>query len=693
MDESFTSKITSNINDKTRLLQEENEALRLQIDGFKKLEKELLESEWRYRKLFEESQDAIYISGIDGELQSVNQAALDLFGYTKQEMIGMNVNSLYINPDDRARFMNTIEKIGSVSNYEVKLKKKLGEEIDCFFSTTLRRDAEGKTLGYQGIIRDVTEHKRTIELIKAKELAERSAKMKEAFLANMSHEIRTPMNAILGMLNLVQDSTLTNEQERYIKNIKMASEHLLVLINDILDFSKIEAGKLEFEQIEFNLEDLLLNVIQTFKSKAEQKNLNLQLIANDSIAINLIGDPTRLLQILLNLVSNALKFTDTGYIQIKVKVIEEDNNYTTLSISVNDSGIGIPADKLDLIFDSFSQVSSNTTRRFGGTGLGLAITKKLIDIQGGTITVKSEVNQGSSFRFTLRYKQGTSKNLIQTYKDLLIKNIPNKPLNNLNILLVEDNELNQVVAIETIKKWGKNIKIDIAENGKIAIDLLQKNSYDIVLMDVQMPEMDGLTATKIIRNDLKITELPIIAMTAYATTGEAEKTISAGMSDYISKPFDPQKLYQKILKFTEHLLSDEPTISSSNNNAPSLNNTPAANNQQTLDLSFLNNAVGNDTGLKKQMIEIMLRETPDELALIQQYYDEQNWDRLRSVAHKFKSAVTYLGLHSIENTIKTIQLNAEKRINLHELPPLINELTSTCDKALEELKQELQLLS
>jgi PAS domain S-box-containing protein len=654
----------------------------------KKVEQELIESVLRYRKLFEESNDAIYISAVSGKLLEVNQAWLDLFGYNQEDVDQVNTIHLYANPDDRAKFTQELARNGSVGNYEITLVKKNEEQIECILSTTTRKNMDGEIIGYQGIIRDITEKKRTAELIKAKELAEKSATMKEQFLANMSHEIRTPMNAVIGFTNLLNDSTLTTEQRKYLDGIRHSSEHLLVLINDILDFSKIEAGRLVFEKIDFSLPDLLNNIHQTFKFKAHEKNIEFRVNAEDTLPTTLIGDPTRILQILLNLVSNALKFTQKGAVIIDVRLFSEDAQTAIIAFSVTDTGMGIAADKLPAIFDSFTQVSTSTTRKFGGTGLGLAITKKLVEMQGGTISVKSEVGRGSSFIFVIKFKKGND-NFQHTHTiDSTIADQEMLPLGKLRILLVEDNELNQVVAVDTIRKWGKDVQIDIAENGRIALDKLQQQRYDIVLMDVQMPEMDGIEATRQIRTTLSMTDLPILAMTAYATSGEAERTIMAGMNDYISKPFNPKKLYKKIVQLTHVQQINTPN---SDTIDPS---TPALTIEQTrlTNLAFLDEAVGGDAELKAKMLGIIMRETPEEIAKMDQHYNEQNWDRLQAAAHKFKSAVTYLGMDELKEIVKRIQTNAETRQNLNDTADLIYKVKKDMAIAMDELDEEMKML-
>ncbi len=370
-------------------------------------------------------------------------------------------------------------------------------------------------------------------------------KVKEQFLANMSHEIRTPMNAIVGFTNLLLKTEIGLEQKQYVDAIKTSGENLLVIINDILDFSKIQSGKFSFEKIELSLSQLISTLTDLMLPKSVEKNITLSTKIDKQIPDKLIGDPTRLSQILLNLVGNAIKFTEKGEVKIEAKLIKETETSVELQFSVIDTGIGISKDKLSTIFQGFTQASNETTRKYGGTGLGLTIVKQLIELQGGDISVKSELAKGSVFDFNLRFDK-SSKSLIEN-KNGYSKENETISMKGLNILLVEDNLLNQVLAKKVLSDWHWNV--DIAENGLIAIEKVKQNDFDVILMDIQLPEMDGYEATRNIRkmgNTAK-SNVPIIAMTAHAMSGEAEKCINAGMNEYISKPFDTTVLHNKII--------------------------------------------------------------------------------------------------------------------------------------------------
>jgi len=381
-----------------------------------------------------------------------------------------------------------------------------------------------------------------------REKAEQSEKFKQQFLANMSHEIRTPMNSVIGLTNLLIKSKLDAQQAKYLNVIKKSSENLLVIINDILDLSKIEAGKMEFEKIPFSIEDSLDTVYHTMVFKADEKNLELESTIEPGVPDVIIGDPVRLNQILINLCGNAIKFTEKGKVRIQVKELSRLENLSIIEFSVSDSGIGIPESQLNKIFESFSQASSETTRKFGGTGLGLTISKQLVELQKGSIYVQSEVGKGTTFSFKIPYETGNLSDFKESKSGT--DHVKGEDLKGLRILLVEDNLFNQMVAVDTLNDLIENLTIDVAEHGLIALEKLKSNEYDVILMDIQMPEMDGFETSRRIRSDFgpPAKSTPIMAMTANVTQEEVEKCFESGMTAHISKPFDPQELLNKLGK-------------------------------------------------------------------------------------------------------------------------------------------------
>ncbi|MFK5857084.1 MAG: response regulator [Bacteroidota bacterium] len=387
------------------------------------------------------------------------------------------------------------------------------------------------------------------QLMEARDKAELATNAKSMFLANMSHEIRTPMNGVVGMVEALKHTQLTEDQMEYLNIIDISSENLLSVVNDILDFSKVEAGQIELENITFNIHKVIDEVVKMLKFKADQKDLYLKFDVDNNIPAFIIGDSLRIKQILINLINNAIKFTSRGGITIHCKLESTDNNNITLRLIVVDTGIGISNKVKDKLFESFTQADASTTRKFGGTGLGLAISKSLTKLMQGEIGVDSVDGEGSSFWFTVLLEKASIKDIPQESSDEVIS----KAMRQLDILVAEDNSINQRVARFIIEKLGH--KIEIAENGEIAVEKFKDGNYDIIFMDIQMPVMDGIVATENIRKIEKSMEIsygvPIIAMTANTLKGDKEKFIESGMNDYIGKPFKAAELSDLIFKIIQ----------------------------------------------------------------------------------------------------------------------------------------------
>ncbi len=536
---------------------EQGNALRMlgvnwDITEQKKAALKLAESENHLRTIIQSNPECIKLLNQKNELLQMNPAGLAMIEADNLEQVQGNSIMGVINPQYKKAFekinRDVFKGIPGTLEFEITGLKGTHRWLDTH-AVPMKND-KGEIISLLAITRDITERKKIeTELIQAKKLAEQSVKTKEIFLANMSHEIRTPMNAIIGMSEILQDNNLTLDQEECVNAIKLSADNLLSIINDILDFSKIEAGKVLVKNLPFKLEELLEGIMQTLHFTTDKESITLTYTISNEIPKVIIGDSVHLRQILLNLASNSIKFTKVGNVNIDIQLENLKDDICTLIFKVTDTGIGIPSDKLSSIFESFTQVSSDINRKYGGTGLGLAITKQLVELHGGTISVSSEPNKGSCFFFTLPFRKGDAESI-----PIAIGGRENdfsySEVKGLKILVVEDNLMNQLLAKKILMKW--DCQFDIADNGRIAVDKLSTTDYDIILMDIQMPEMDGIEATKHIRTTMSLptSQIPIIAMTANALVGEAEKYIAIGMNDYISKPFSQKVLYEKIIQWT-----------------------------------------------------------------------------------------------------------------------------------------------
>jgi PAS domain S-box-containing protein len=662
----------------------------------KKAETKLLQSlrEVTDYKLALDASTIVDITNKDGKILFVNENYVKISKYSYEELVGGNhqmVNSTFHPKEFMNNLWKTISK-GNVWQDEIRNKAKDGSFYWLQMTIVPFLDDKGIPYQYVAISIDITKQKiLSQELTEAKVFAELATtiaeesrnnaedavKSKQQFLSNMSHEIRTPMNAIIGFTKVVLKTELTAKQKEYLMAIKMSGDALIVLINDILDLAKVDSGKMTFEKTPFKLAFSITSMLHLFETKIQEKNLTQITNYDANIPEVLLGDPVRLNQIILNLVSNAVKFTNKGTITVSVNLLSQDDEKATIEFSVSDTGIGIKPTKISKIFENFQQATSTTSKLYGGTGLGLAIVKQLVEAQGGTIDIKTKVNKGSTFSFVLDFKKTT----VEAVHEPEILELDSS-IKNTKILVVEDMELNQLLMKTLLDDFG--FECDITANGKLAIEKLKTKTYDIILMDLQMPEMNGFEATEYIRKKMK-SEIPIIALTADVTTVDVEKCKAVGMNDYIAKPVDERLLYSKLISFSkkpvviiEHIKGQD----------------PAKDKIKYVDMSYLTKLTKSDPKLMTQMINAYLVQTPPLILAMKKSLKDKDWKMLQSAVHKMIPSFSIIGLNpSVQEIAKRIQEYAFSIEISEEIHNLVLELENVCTQSCEELEIELTNLN
>lgn len=520
---------------------------------------------------------------------------------------------------------------------------------------------------------------------KEKEVAERTAYLKQQFMANMSHEIRTPMNAIVGMTSLLLSKSPMPEQMKYLKAIQQSADNLLVIINDILDLSKIEAGKIVIEQTDFSIREVAYSVRDMLMLKAEEKGLEFKVNIEQAIPARVIGDPTRINQILINLAGNALKFTEKGFVEVRVTTQKKLDKKYWLRFDVIDSGIGISPDYVGKIFDSFTQAGTDVARKFGGTGLGLTISKQLTELMGGEISVTSELGKGTTFTVVIPLTESDVQVVEQQSGVLDAQSM--QRLNKVKLLLVEDNEFNRMVAEDTLKELLPDITIDIAVNGQEAVNRVQQEQYDMLLMDIQMPVMDGVTATRTIRTTLSAPakDVKIIAMTANVLQEDVDQYFNTGMNAYVSKPFQADELLLKMYA----VLEGQSPIQSGNTVKNTIVAEPAmpALPDVITDMQFLKQFTGGNDEKMAKYVGMFLENGPKLLATIEQSLQTKDYGAVKIAAHSMKPQLSYMGVKEDVSHIFLIEQTAGESAHYDRLPTLVANLKRVCEKAFNELRK------
>lgn len=650
------------------------------------------------RSLIEASLDPLFTISPKGKITDMNAATVRVTGESRKEMINTNFFNYFTEPDKAKAIYKEVFAKGFVADYPLTIID--GELTDVLFNGSVYKDNKNNVIGAVLVARVITEQKKIEkELIEARVfaelateiadeakskaenatlIAENAVKAKQQFLSNMSHEIRTPMNAIIGFTKVVLKTELSAKQKEYLTAIKISGDALIVLINDILDLAKVDAGKMTFEHTPFKMASSISAMLHLFETKIQEKNLELIKEYDRNIPEVLVGDSVRLHQIILNLVSNAVKFTSEGKITVSVRLVNEDEEKATIEFSVTDTGIGIAKDKIENIFDDFQQATSDTSRLYGGTGLGLAIVKQLVEPQGGTIKVNSKINEGSTFSFILDFKKTKAK----AEEELVLIEL-DEEIKSIKVLVVEDIALNQLLMKTLLDDFG--FERDIASNGKIAIEKLQKKEYDIILMDLQMPEMNGFEATEHIRKKMN-SKIPIIALTADVTTADLAKCKSVGMNDYLAKPIDERLLYSKIVSLIKKNAptqsNEKQEISKENSKMP-----------KCTDMNYLIHRTKSNPELMAEMIALYLEQTPPLIGTMKQSLLDKDWNTLGAAVHKMIPSFSIMGISvDYENMAKKIHEYANTQKITDEISEMVLQLETVCNQACYELKEELKII-
>ncbi|MDD2982291.1 MAG: ATP-binding protein [Crocinitomicaceae bacterium] len=652
------------------------------------------------RSLIEASLDPLVTINAEGKITDMNEATVNVIGMTRKELTGTDFFDYFTDPQKAREVYQEVFANGSVTDSPLCLRDSNDKLTDVLLNGSVYKDDCGNVMGVVIVARDVTERNRSEqELIEAKVFAEMASsvaeiakikaenamlkaedavKAKQQFLSNMSHEIRTPMNSILGFTKVILKTELTAKQKEYLSAIKLSGDAMIVLINDILDLAQVDSGKMIFEETPFRLSNSISTMLHLFETKIQEQNLKLVEEYDTRIPAVILGDAIRLHQIFINLVSNAVKFTSKGKIVFSTRMVREDKENILIEFSVSDTGIGISPENRELIFDNFQQATNSTSRLYGGTGLGLAIVKKLVESQGGQINVYSVLGEGTTFSFSLNFKK-TNKKAKQDVEYLEM----DEAIQNIKVLVVEDIPLNQLLMKAILDEFG--FEREFAENGRVAIEMLEKNEYDVILMDLQMPEMNGFEATTHIREVMKLST-PIIALTADVTTVDFKKCVEIGMNDYIAKPVDERILYSKIVHLvSNHAEQEEIEASSTKEIVIEL--------EKSINLEYLDRCTRSNTGLMSEMISIYLEQTPPLIALMKKSLNEKDWESLGAASHKMIPSFSIVGMsEEYEEMAVKIQDFANSQHQEEEISEMLDKLEVVCEQAYLELREELLTL-
>jgi PAS domain S-box-containing protein len=649
----------------------------------RQLELEIRQKERLLFQYIEAIPDGVLVLNTKKEIVLINQSGKEILGLSTEKSLQEQVKNITLLDPSRYNIRFTADTL-PVSE-ALDGQKSTGNKIDLLKNNTLYHleTSARPVLGLDGeitnaitVFRDITERANyETALEKARSIAEKSVRVKDIFLSNVSHEIRTPLNAIVGFTNLLEEQVKDAKSTDYVSYIKIASKNLLELINDILDFSKIEAGQVILDKTNTSITELINSVSVILSQRAAEKGIVYEKVLSPDLPNVIVSDKLRLTQILLNVCGNAIKFTEKGSVRLIVDPVSAlVNDMQTIRFSIVDTGIGIPEDKIYKIFDRFVQASESTTRLFGGTGLGLSIVKSLVHLLGGSIRVESTPGKGTTFilEFPLEV---VSDLMAMEEEDESMAVIA--PIGNIHVLAAEDNLLNQKLLEAIFERMS--IDLTIVNNGQEAIDELQRRAYDLILMDIQMPVMDGYTAIREIRSKMSQT-VPIITMTAHAMVGEKEECLSIGANSYISKPFRENELLHAIALLTGKTNINYKEMSATNPNGD------ASQDSGILNLSYLNEITGGDAELRAELILLFESELSLQSGLIQKAEESGDNEKLRQLVHKFRSSLFSVGLLATAEKYKKIEGELKGNIRSVDLKEQLKQLLQEAEMGLEELK-------
>jgi PAS domain S-box-containing protein len=643
------------------------------ISERKKTETRLRVQEEKYRNIIANMNLGLIEVDNNEIIQFANQTFADISGFELGELIGLNPTKTFALDEyvEKLNSKNSLREKRLSDVYQIQVKNKKGELRWWAIGGAPNYDDTGKLVGSIGIHLDITEQKQMeIELEQEKIRAEQASKAMETFLANMSHEIRTPLNGIIGFLRELERQHLTEQQKKYVEHSSVASKHLLSIINNILDISKIEAGEMSLEEEDFVLEDVIANVVNVLDPLAKKKGLKLISEISKEVHGVLKGDALKLEQVLFNLVGNALKFTKQGQIVLRCSLVEQTGVFQKLQISVTDTGIGMQQSFAENIFNKFSQEDKAITRKFGGTGLGMTITRELIQLMKGEITVQSQKDSGTRISFIIDLEKGDFS---------AIKKAPDEiefDISGTRVLLVEDNSINRMVAVNSLHYF--NCMVTEATNGMEAIEILKDKDFDIILMDVQMPEMDGIEATMKIREEFNL-QIPIIALTASAFKSEVDKCKTAGMDDYITKPFDEFALIETI---SRHLHKET-------KKRPDWTPVSIVEQERLYDLKNLQNISKGDQEFTHKMILTFIDQINEVIPQAQAALGCDDFLTLSHLVHSIRPSIEIMGILSITAQVNTLEMLSREGVDKERISTVFFQVKSILATAVKQLNEEM----